>query len=257
MAIVTNTIVTNNYDENGVIVSSTEEVRKTNYKNTKDEGEFIKVYFGNIRSLCSLPSTAVALLVELASRMSYANLNDNENYGGQVVAIRKDIRALICDELNIKERAFYNNIKKLIDEGFIKEVAKSTYQINPNIMGRGLYEFSPKFQYGGIKDLRENYYREEDAETSTEDEIQEIGLVEQEIERYEELYRNEKDNFLKKEMAKDIKELRKGLESLSEMNYTKTTKFTVKQKKMFDAKKKELYDKVEDLIDDAMSDIEE
>ena len=41
------------------------------------------------------------------------NLNDNENYGGQVVAIRKDIRALICDEWNIKERAFYNNIKKL------------------------------------------------------------------------------------------------------------------------------------------------
>ena len=58
-------------------------------------------------------------------------------------------------------------------------------------------------------------------------------------------------------MAKEIREMREELKKLSDMSYSKTTKFTQKQQKMFDGKVKELYDRVEDLIEDARLDIDE
>ena len=142
MAIVTNITEKNFYDENGVLIKKEEEVQKTNFKKSNDEGEYIKVYFSDIKRLCSLPSNSVALLIELASRMSYANMTDDENYGGQIVTVRKDIRDSICQELGIQTRAYYYNLKKLKEEKFIKEVSSSTYQINPSVIGRGLFEYS-------------------------------------------------------------------------------------------------------------------
>ena len=58
-------------------------------------------------------------------------------------------------------------------------------------------------------------------------------------------------------MSQEIRSLRQDLAKLSEMNYSKTTKFTDKQKKMFDSEVKALYDKVEDLIEDAQIDMGE
>lgn len=110
MAIVTNITEKNFYDENGVLIKKEEEVQKTNFKKSNDEGEYIKVYFSDIKRLCSLPSNSVALLIELASRMSYANMTDDENYGGQIVTVRKDIRDSICQELGIQTRAYYYNL---------------------------------------------------------------------------------------------------------------------------------------------------
>lgn len=257
MAIVTNTTERNHYDENGVLIKKEEEVHKVNFKKNNDEGEYIKVYFADIRRLCSLSANAVALLIELASRMSYANATDDENFGGQIVIVRKEIREAICKELGIQTRAYYNNIKKLKEEKFIKEVSKSTYQINPSIMGRGLYEYSPKFKYGGIKDLREVFDKDVETETTVEDDTETIRFVEQEIERCTELYKNETDNYIKQAMAKDIREMREELKKLSDMNYSKTTKFTPKQQKMFDGKMKALYDKVEAFIEDASSELDE
>ena len=80
-------------------------------------------------------------------------MTDDENYGGQIVTVRKDIRDAICQELGIQTRAYYYNLKKLKEEKFIKEVSSSTYQINPSVIGRGLFEYSPKYKYGGIKDF--------------------------------------------------------------------------------------------------------
>ena len=257
MAIVTNVTEKNYYDENGVLIKREEEVQKTNFKKNNDEGEYIKVYFSDIRKLCSLSANAVALLIELASRMSYANTTDDENFGGQIVTVRKDIRDAICAELSIQTRAYYYNIKKLKEEKFIKEVSKSTYQINPSIIGRGLFEYSPKFKYGGIKDLREIFDKDVKTETTVTDDTATIGLIEQEIEKYVEIYQNETDNWTKQAMAKDIREMREELKKLSDMNYSKTTKFTQKQQKMFDGKAKALYDKVEDLIEDARIDLDE
>ena len=62
---------------------------------------------------------------------------------------------------------------------------------------------------------------------------------------------------MKQAMAKEIREMREELKKLSDMSYSKTTKFTQKQQKMFDGKVKELYDRVEDLIEDARLDIDE
>ena len=72
-----------------------------------------------------------------------------------------------------------------------------------------------------------------------------------------ELYQDETDNWTKQAMAKEIREMREELKKLSDMSYSKTTKFTQKQQKMFDGKVKELYDRVEDLIEDARLDIDE
>lgn len=257
MAIVTNITEKNFYDENGVLIKKEEEVQKTNFKKSNDEGEYIKVYFSDIKRLCSLPSNSVALLIELASRMSYANMTDDENYGGQIVTVRKDIRDSICQELGIQTRAYYYNLKKLKEEKFIKEVSSSTYQINPSVIGRGLFEYSPKYKYGGIKDLREVFDKDVKTETTVTDDIATIGLLEQEIEKCVELYHDETDNWTKQAMAKEIREMREELKKLSDMSYSKTTKFTQKQQKMFDGKVKELYDRVEDLIEDARLDIDE
>lgn len=94
--------------------------------------------------------------------------------------------------------------------------------------------------------MREVFDKDVETETTVTDDIATIGLLEQEIERYVEIYMDETDNWTKQAMVKEIREMREELKELSDMSYSKTTKFTQKQQKMFDGKVKELYDRVED-----------
>ncbi|MBQ6994233.1 MAG: hypothetical protein IJN64_07085 [Lachnospiraceae bacterium] len=243
MGIITNTVINNKYDESGLLISKEEEVTKVNYKKSNDEGEYIKIYFEEIDKICKLPSGCVVLLLELSKRMSYANMADNENFGGQIIHLRKDIRQKICDELGIKDRAFFSNLKKLKDEGFIKKVSDSTYQINPSAIGRGLYEYNTRLKYGGIKDLRMNYKMDAKAETTVEDDnLVTYQFIESEIKRFESLARKEKDRCLKEDYAQTANEFRRELAKISETDYKSTT--------IYKRELKSLYDDIELAMDD-------
>lgn len=249
MGIITNTVINNKYDESGLLISKEEEVTKVNYKKSNEEGEYIKIYFEEIDKICKLPSGCVVLLLELSKRMSYANMADNENFGGQIIHLRKDIRQKICEELGIKERAFFGNLKKLKEEGFIKQVSDATYQINPSAIGRGLYEYNTRLRYGGIKNLRTNYKIDAKAETTVNDDaLLSCELIESEIKRLEDFAKKEKDRSIREEYAKQINELRRELMKINETDYKSVT--------IYNRKVEKLYAKVEEIIEDVMEDDE-
>ncbi|MDE7198601.1 MAG: hypothetical protein K2O15_06915 [Lachnospiraceae bacterium] len=121
-----------------------------------DEGDFIKIY---TKSLADLPDTltvaAFRFLIELAVHMSYADINDP--HGGMLVQINAQNREEIQSRLNIKKAMFYRHLKTLEAHSLIKEVKKSCYQINPNLLGKGYFEYRPMYRQGGIKALRDSW----------------------------------------------------------------------------------------------------
>lgn len=125
-------------------------------QNTNDEGDFIKIY---TKALADLPDTltvaAFRFLIELAAHMSYADINDPQ--GGMIIQINAQMREEIQDRLNIKKAMFYRHLRTLEEHNLIKEVKKTYFQINPNLLGKGYFEYRPMYRQGGIKALRDNW----------------------------------------------------------------------------------------------------
>ena len=125
-------------------------------QNGNDEGDFIKIYTKALADLPdSLTVTAFRFLIELAAHMSYADINDPE--GGMLIQINAQMREEIQDRLHIKKAMFYRNLRTLEEHGLIKEVKKACYQINPNLLGKGYFEYRPMYRQGGIKALRDKW----------------------------------------------------------------------------------------------------
>lgn len=145
------------YDEDGVLVKYEEQEEVTSFKKNAGEGDYIKLYFDEIDMVCKLSAPCVAFFLQLAKRVTYANVMDLENQGGQLVRLDKEVRRNICNVLGVKENALYRYLRELVKWKFIKKIQAGVYQVNPYAIGRGLFEYSNTYKYGGIKNLRERF----------------------------------------------------------------------------------------------------
>ncbi len=157
MGLISNTKVVQELDADGILQSEKIETTTSNFQSVLDEGYFIKLYQPGLEKLLSLPEVAIRLWMELANRSSYADITNAQDYGGQLVTVRSDIRQVICNKLKIAESTYYNNIQRLINEKCIRKIVPGTFQINPSMIGKGLYNYSSNRGYGGINILRKCY----------------------------------------------------------------------------------------------------
>jgi len=222
--LIQNTTTVKKYDENDVLLNTEETVRTINYKRGNEEGNFIKIYTDNMEILNKLQPCCLHLLFELCKQMSYADIRDK--YGGQLIRINKSIREDIQKELNIKKRAFFKNLKILKDNGVIKDCGSGDYQINPNLIGKGLFEYNPKLKFGGIKDIRETFDTEMVSATEVEYNIPLIKeALEAELEALKKEYAKVNDRTLSRMIASDIKAYEHEISRLDDKEYTKTIRY--------------------------------
>lgn len=238
--LVQNTEIVKHYDENNLLLDTTETSKIVNFKKSNEEGKYIKIYEEGLEKLLSLSANAFLLLFELCKEMSYADIKDKA--GGQIVRINKSVREDIQDRLGIKKRAFYSLLAILKDNNIIRSFGNGDYQINPNIIGKGLFEYNPKLKYGGIKDLRDTFSQEKVSNTVVEYDIPLIkGQLESELERIRREYDTSDDREYRKYLANLINSFHFEIEKLNDTEYTKKIKYS---------EIKDLQDRMQDVIDD-------
>lgn len=145
------------YEEDVLIVEkdgeAISEINKKVVYATK-EPEYIKLYLDCIMVLKGLKKGLSPMLIELTKYMSYADVNSLG--GGQVIFLNKALKELIAKNLNVTIKRVEQGITLFVKTGILKRIAVSTYQVNPNIFGKG--------DWVNIKNIRATFdFRNKDA----------------------------------------------------------------------------------------------
>lgn len=116
--------------ENKVINSNTGEVEitetRTNLTVSK-EPNYIKIYLDDIVYFSQLPSSSSGILFSIAKRMGY----DNK------IVLVKNIKEDIANENNLDLGTINNAISNFKKKNILIADGRSTYIINPNLIGKG------------------------------------------------------------------------------------------------------------------------
>ena len=137
-------------DEEGNVTEQTT-IKETSFDKVQ-EPDYIKIYTNMWCEFKSVPIIYRNLFLSLATRMSYSNKSDLEH--SQLVYTGKPFSDEIMKECGWTARDSYmRGLRVLCECGAIKRIARGVYQINPEYAGRGGWQYNPKTNSGGIKDL--------------------------------------------------------------------------------------------------------
>ena len=125
----------------GEVVSS-----KTVYK-TQTEPEFIKLYIDCVFTVKGVRKGIKPIFLAFLEHMSYAD--SNTKYGGQVIYVNKAMKSAIAEKLGLKIDSINKALYELVKSEIFKRVDVGTYQVNPNIVGRG--------EWKDIKNIRATF----------------------------------------------------------------------------------------------------
>ena len=148
--------------ENGELVSS-----KTVYK-TQTEPEYVKLYIDCILTVKGLRKGLNPIFLAFLPYMSYADIGDQG--GGQVIFVNKAMKDIIAKKLNLGIDSINKALSEFTKVGMFKRLTVGTYQVNPNIVGKGEWKdiknIRATFDFGS-KEIVADIVREEE-ESMTE-----------------------------------------------------------------------------------------
>lgn len=127
--------------QDGEVVSS-----KEVYK-TQDEPDFVKLYIDCVFTVKGVKKGFNPIFVAFLEHMSYSD-SYNE-YGGQLIYVNKAMKTSIAKKVGLSLVSVNNAITDFVKKGLFKRVDVATYQVNPNIVGRG--------KWADIKNIRANF----------------------------------------------------------------------------------------------------
>ena len=127
--------------EEGEVVSS-----KTAYK-TQDEPDFVKLYIDCVFTVKGVKKGFNPIFVAFLEYMSYSDVNGD--FGGQLIFVNKAMKAAIAKKVGLSIVSVNNAITDFVKKGLFKRVDVGTYQVNPNIVGRG--------KWSDIKNIRATF----------------------------------------------------------------------------------------------------
>lgn len=127
--------------QEGEVVSS-----KTVYK-AQDEPDFVKLYIDCVFTVKGVKKGFNPIFVAFLEYMSYSDANDE--YGGQIIYVNKAMKATIANKVGLSIVSVNNAITDFVKKGLFKRVDVGTYQVNPNIVGRG--------KWADIKNIRATF----------------------------------------------------------------------------------------------------
>lgn len=227
MAIIKNTHTIEKYDSDGILTGTEVTVDSSNIHKS-DEGDFIKIYTSALDKLPqNLTLAAFRCLLQLAKYASYADINNLE--GGMLIQLTTTVREEVQEKLNIKKRTFYDNLKNLVDCNLLREYKKSCYQLNPNLLGKGYYEYKATYKQGGINDLRDYWSGGcKKRIVEIDDNRMVASQIKDEINKIKkEMYKAKKVKDYKKlqDLQLDMIKFMNGLKEISENEYTKYVEY--------------------------------
>lgn len=127
--------------EDGEVTSS-----KTVYKSIT-EPDFIKLYIGCVFTVKGVKKGFNPIFIAFLEYMSYAD-SDND-YGGQLIYVNKAMKNAIAKKTGLSVTSVNMAITDFVKKGLFKRVDVGTYQVNPNIVGRG--------EWKDIKNIRATF----------------------------------------------------------------------------------------------------
>lgn len=119
---------------------------KTIYK-LADEPDFVKLYIDCVLTLKGLKKGLNPILLGFLRFMSYADINGIE--GGQIIFVNKMMKQTIADSLGVTVKRIDQAITEFVKGGIFKRIAVGTYQVNPNLVGKG--------EWKDIKNIRATF----------------------------------------------------------------------------------------------------
>ncbi len=99
------------------------------------EPSFVKLYLDCYCAFKGLPQSIPPILLEFLKHMSYADKEQNE--GGQIIALNKYIKESIAANTNTSIKRIEQVITQFCKAGIFRRIATGTYQVNPEIIGKG------------------------------------------------------------------------------------------------------------------------
>ena len=116
--------------EDGIVTS-----QKTVYKDAS-EPDFVKLYIDCICNFKGLRKGLSPIFIALLKYMTYADIEDE--YGGQVIAVNSYIKQQIAKSLGYTGIESINKaLTDFVKAGLLKRIARGTFQVNPQIVGKG------------------------------------------------------------------------------------------------------------------------
>lgn len=132
-----------------VIDSDTGELvdEQVTMRQTEQEPDYVKLY---VRAWCDfkdIKGVNSAFLAHLLPYMTYAAQ-------GQVIYLAPPLKRVIATELGWSQKSalnrFNQELRKLVSRGVLSHVGESTYQVNPELVGKG--------SWADIKALRATFH---------------------------------------------------------------------------------------------------
>lgn len=127
--------------QEGEVVNS-----KTVYK-TQTEPEYVKLYIDCILTVKGLRKGLNPIFLAFLPYMSYADINNQG--GGQVIFVNKAMKDIIAKKLNLGIDSINKALSEFTKAGLFKRLTVGTYQVNPNIVGKG--------EWKDIKNIRATF----------------------------------------------------------------------------------------------------
>lgn len=146
---------------------------KTVYK-AQTEPEYVKLYIDCILTVKGLRKGLNPIFMAFLPYMSYADINGQG--GGQVIFINKAMKDIIANKLGLGIDSINKALSELTKAGIFKRLTVGTYQVNPNIVGKGEWKdiknIRATFDFGNKEVVAEIVKSEEETMTANQQELE-------------------------------------------------------------------------------------
>lgn len=99
------------------------------------EPNYVKVYLDTVLIFKDISKSLNPILFEFLKYMSYANIHNST--GGQITFVNKTMKEVIAKSSNVTIKRVDQAITQFVKSDIFKRVGTGTYQVNPNIFGKG------------------------------------------------------------------------------------------------------------------------
>lgn len=171
--------------EDGEVTSS-----KTVYKSIS-EPDFIKLYIGCVFTVKGVKKGFNPIFIAFLEYMSYAD--SDGDYGGQLIYVNKAMKNAIAKKTGLSVTSVNMAITDFVKKGLFKRVDVGTYQVNPNIVGRGdwkdIKNIRATFDFASKEIVADIVKNEEESMSNHQEMLEDkyMEMIEKELNRIEEL----------------------------------------------------------------------
>jgi len=153
--------------QEGEIITS-----KTVYK-TQSEPDFVKLYIDCVFTIKGVRKGINPIFLAFLERMSYASTD--AEHGGQLIYVNNMMKKNIAEKLGLTLGSINKALYEIVKAGLFKRIGTGTYQVNPNIVGRGEWKdiknIRAKFDFGNREVVAEIVKKEEDSMTDNQQKL--------------------------------------------------------------------------------------